>query len=352
MHDQFADWYQPATFGHDRDTIELRWKAVASIVEEIDVQMIAELTRLVFGKRLDRETTLDEFRKYFKEVDQTFQSVGNEEEIIVLAGCVLAALCDRGSIPVLLSILTTSTFGLRKLKVDIDLVKMAEYQLNIQAAKTRHRQTLTKLKTIVEPKEIKDAVQTITDNPDPGHVAQSLKILAPFYQQLVYNQQKVINIFNKSLKQFEVQDEELQILWWIISGWSNMWSTSFEKLHEKVRPILLAKEISIISHENTEPPSIKAIFSRVGIQNGYETTIPDAVTACGVDLLKKIKDSESCPILFPLHFAVARAIETNAKETWVSAWSEVTGIGETASISMINLAMQMYRECKLLGFYS
>ena len=50
------------------------------------------------------------------------------------------------------------------------------------------------------------------------------------------------------------------------------------------------------------------------------------------------------PIIFPVHFAVARALETGADTTWIAGWSKTSGIDKNLKLSQQELALQIYRE--------
>ena len=146
-----------------------------------------------------------------------------------------------------------------------------------------------------------------------------------------------------------IQDEELQILWWVVGEWSIMWERSFNDLDSKARPILLGHEAASMTDNVSELPSMKAVFSRIGIDADFTISIPEAVNACGVEYLKKIDwDGDTCPTLYPVHFAINRAQETGADDTWIAAWEKITNISVSTKISALELAIQMHRERKLI----
>ncbi len=64
------------------------------------------------------------------------------------------------------------------------------------------------------------------------------------------------------------------MLWWMIGQRSTMWDISFEDINENSRPVLLAIEAASMIQEFLESPSLKAIFSRVGISRTMKVTIP------------------------------------------------------------------------------
>jgi hypothetical protein len=137
MHPKFADWYRPVTFGHNKETFELRWQGVEAALEGIEFLEVLELVRLAFGRPTVSIEDVDAFRQHFKTIDPTFLTSGNDYEVQVLAGCALAILCieDGYGSEVPLAILTASACGTRTPKVEIDLIGMASARLNPPAGR-------------------------------------------------------------------------------------------------------------------------------------------------------------------------------------------------------------------------
>ncbi|MBM9514280.1 GTPase-associated system all-helical protein GASH [Desulfogranum marinum] len=160
--------------------------------------------------------------------------------------------------------------------------------------------------------------------------------------------------FHNHLKRIEktiiIQDEELQLLWWMVGEQSTMWGNSFSDIDEKSRPILLAIEAASMTEEFIEPPSLKAVFSRVGISNSSKVTIPDAINSCGEETLKKINNEiKKSSIIFPVHIAAERALETGVNASWIDGWSSISDITKNTELNHQQLALQVYRECKFIS---
>ena len=104
-----------------------------------------------------------------------------------------------------------------------------------------------------------------------------------------------------------------------------------------------------MTDETSEPPSIKAVFSRAAIDGSAEMTIPESINACGVDNLKILASkSAPCSTIFPLHFAISRALETDGNSAWIAAWSKISGIKNETKFTSLDLAVQLFREHKLM----
>jgi hypothetical protein len=61
-----------------------------------------------------------------------------------------------------------------------------------------------------------------------------------------------------------VQDEELNVLWWLHGGHSELAKVPFGELPVAQRPLVLAAELSDLSTILPGPPSLAALLSRAG----------------------------------------------------------------------------------------
>lgn len=335
MHEYFADWYRPMTFNHDDSKIGLRWQGVETALRDMDLEQFLELIRLAFNRQLLSAEIESEFRKYFKAADPAFPSAGNELELRVLAGCVLAVLClesgnDLGAIP--LAILTTSAFNTRSLDIEIELLSMAMERIKSDGNEARKRPDFSFFE---ETEELANGEEAEEEDEDANTEAA------------LEEMKSKINCIQKTLT---IQDEELQMLWWMVGKFSSMWERTFGEIDSKAAPILLAREAAEMTAELSEAPSLKAVFSRIGVGGIAEIAIPEAVNACGAEnLIKLVFSSTPCSTIFPLHFALSRALETKADDTWIPGWCHVSGIDATLTIAPLEIAMQTHRELKLMA---
>jgi len=147
-----------------------------------------------------------------------------------------------------------------------------------------------------------------------------------------------------------MQDEELQMLWWLIGSRSVDLDVPFEKLPPEAKPLFLAKELA----EDTEllpgPPSIKGLLSRAGLP---ETAIDIARVINGADavwLRGFLPEDEPSPVTTPIHYALKRQVETGAGQAWVAGWAAAVGAPTDLSVKSIQLAVLFYRERLLIDF--
>lgn len=325
MHPKFADWYQPVTFGHERDVLQFRWNGIEAILKGIGTLTALDLVLLVFQKDVIDPGNITWIRDHFKHADPTFKSEGNENELCVLAGCVLALACieeDHAIPEAALAILTTSVCNTLVPGLGIDLLGMAQHRIEVEGSADRNRPEFSPLPAPTK-KAFSTVTTSLTESPTLETVTAAINSLISSTTTLTSSLQKEIGKQIELLqKTLSVQDEELQMLWWVVGKRSNLWKKEFDEIDKKARPLLFGYESTILTKLSMESPSLKAVLIRAGIDKGLKLTIPEAINACGVDFLRQISLDVSSPDMFPLLFAIERAIETEADETWIPVWVE------------------------------
>lgn len=353
MHLNFPDWYQPVTFGHDRGTIALRWAGIEGFLKEATTSAMLDLVRFVFFLRTSTNDTLSEVRGQFNAADPTFKTAGNDQELRILAGSILASVCldmnsEHGEI-IALAILTTSACQSRKLELSFDLIGMAIARVKFDAINARKRPQFEKLKIFTHKEAFEKAGTQLLLAWNANGAAEAIKSVGSATEALVDSVQQAVRIkFDQIHALLEIQDEELQLVWWLVGGWSFMWGCNFKDIPAKARPILLSFEAARMTVLTTEMPSLNAIFLRLGIGQNLRLSIPIAVNSCSADHLKNLAPKKSpCPFLFPLTNAIFRASETAGGKTWIDAWENTASVQNSSQIDSLELAIQFYREQKL-----
>ena len=142
-----------------------------------------------------------------------------------------------------------------------------------------------------------------------------------------------------------IQDEELQLLWWLFGGRSETLDRPFAEVPADAQPIVLAAEVAKATQFMPGPASAKPILSRAGLKERKKTAVVVAVNACERDFLGKlVKDVEPSPVTRPLHFAIHRKLEVGDDTSWPAAWSAITGIDADLAVAGVELGNLFYRE--------
>ena len=167
-------------------------------------------------------------------------------------------------------------------------------------------------------------------------------------KQLAETQVSTIRAIDHFLR---VQDEELQMLWWLTGQRSWELDRPFEEIPADARPLVLASDLAANTNFVPGPPSVKGILSRAGLTAHDKTRIADAVnTADSTWLHGLVDDVEPSFVSTPLHAAIKRQLETGAGEAWVAGWAASTEVNDGYALSGLALGNLFYRERLLLLF--
>ena len=81
-----------------------------------------------------------------------------------------------------------------------------------------------------------------------------------------------------------------------------------------------------------------------------KVSLTTAVNGCDIVWLRKIQRENMTP-LTPIHFAISLRLPSPDSTTWLSHWSDVTGIDASSEYSEVEIAELFYQERLLLDAY-
>jgi hypothetical protein len=356
MHKQFPTWMSEFELGANDEARQRRWDGVAQISENADKNEVEALVRLAFKTR--HKPTCDAVRRIigtFGAVDPERPVEDGSREMQVLAGASLIAIlnCDDQDIAAVaaLAITTASLIGSRTLNLPIDLVGEAERCLQSLANLNGNRPDL---KNYVASPAINvnfDAASAkYQQQPDPNGMAAAFKaagdVTRAALQGVMKNQQAAIEATAKIIAQ---QDEELQMLWWLIGGRSWEFDCPFDNVVADAQPLVFAKELADQTTLLPGPISIKSLLSRAGVRT-KETTLANVVGGANADWLDNlVRDLDPSPVTLPIHLAIKRQLEVGTGDAWVPSWAGAVEVPQHQTYLQLALAESFYRERLLLS---
>lgn len=358
IEEKLGDWLRPASMGTDPSWTKNRQAAVVELVGELEDSLITNLIRLVYSRPVDSDDTMLEFRRTFKKHDANFQMSGNDSELLTLSGCTLAVALHSDTVTaakVATMLLAASAGKSRVPAVEIDLVGMAEDKLLGAARAWRQRPQFEISASDWEEPTAEDEDEESGETAEEVEVEQppTVESLAVDSERLEEQCDELVEQQQKMQRLLALQDEEIEILWWLISGWSKTAERSFDEIAVASRAIVIAADLARKNTQPVEMPSLGAIFSRAGVDSSDKFTIPEAVNACGVEVIKRIQEAgTTSATLTPVTLALERALETGCNKDWIVAWSGVTGLDANQAINSANIAMQFYRESLVRSYLS
>jgi hypothetical protein len=145
------------------------------------------------------------------------------------------------------------------------------------------------------------------------------------------------------------QDEELQMLWWLVGQQSWDLDCPFKSLPVASRPLVLGKELAQLTAFAPGPTAVRALLSRAGLADGKRLTLIEAIEAGDQAWLATlVAERTPSPITQPIHFAIRARMENARRDMWVPPWAAATGIEVKHALSPLALGLLFYRERLLL----
>jgi hypothetical protein len=355
MHRDFPRWHAAVALGSEFERKKARWSAISALAENADRPMVEALVRLAFQieRHPPAKPCLDKIHEAFLAADDTFDPKNAARELQVFAGACLQLLLEQKNdigAAAALSVTTAAFAGARIPSLPLDLVALAETALIKIADANRTRPALAISITAPEI-DVEAAIDKVRREPSWESVAQALTSTASSFsaalQALAARQAGAI----KAVDQFiQIQDEELQMLWWLTGGRSFDLDCAFDAVAVEAQPLVLAKELADSTTLLPGPRSIKALLARAGLKERKKLTVAAAINATDASWLSGLVDENPSPVTAPLHFAITRQTEAGGGETWVPNWSTVVGVDGARQIPSVVLAVQLYRERLLVLF--
>lgn len=350
MTTDFARWYAEA-FMDEGARRDMRWKGVVDVAEDADHETVEVLTRLAFPTPVPAsgrksEKLADAYSSLVKAIsggDATFDPSHSGRELQVLAAAVLAQLVS--TMPDAALIVTTASMaGTRKPELPMDLEGLAEEGLANLSERKHVRQDLAEIQ-IASPKINYKANTETLQTMDPIQIQVEFERLhsatSAAIERVVTGQNRVVKAL---LHRQELDEEELQMLWWLTGGYSHVGKKPFLKIEEKVRPLILAHELASMTAVSPGPRSVRAMLQRAGVGTA-KLKLADAVNAHSTEWAKMVSDSSLIsPVTTPIHFALEQRAELASTDTWQAAWAGLTGLPIDLQLPAITLAELFYRE--------
>ena len=356
MHDKFSRWYRAVSLDDGRERRKARWEGVSEIARNADRNTAEGLLRLAHKSRhAPAADVVGAIREAFKATDDTFEMSGNDRELQILAGACLAVMMetdeDVGAVAALIA--TTSGFGgARHPDLPMDLAALGETAIARMGDANRSRPSLEAYLKAPRKLDFDNAATKISEEQTFESVSDAFKLSATTVRATVSQLSKTLASAIDAIDDFlRVQDEELQMLWWLTGQRSSQLDCSFDAIPVDARPLVLANELARHTKFLPGPPSVRGILSRAGLKEHENVRIVDAVKAADCDWLQGlVADVDPSFVSTPLHAAIKRQLETGPGEAWVAGWTASTEVNDDYACSGLELGNLFYRERLLLLF--
>lgn len=358
MHPDFTRWYASIGIVDDPTRYQSRWSGVSAVVQSTDSKDVEALIRLGFKSRQSASVAqVQKIRQAFKVADPAFDMQGNDRELQVMAAASLVALMEKGSdhgAKAALAITTTSLNGIRKPELPMDLPMLAERAI-IQIAETkRRRPDLVKhASTDAINIDFEKSVEKVKASQAGDAISDAFTMAAAemrtAFVEIIRRQTTVVHSIDQVLR---MQDEELQMLWWLTGQRSFDLDCTFDAVSADAQPLVFGKELADNSGFLPGPVSVKALLSRAGLKDRKKIALSTAINAADQQWFQTfMAEIEPSSVSTPIHFGIKRQLEAGLNhDAWITGWAAATDIAENFAVSPLMLARLFYRERLLIRF--
>lgn len=355
MHEDFGTWYSTVSLDDEQELREVRWEGLLTVVRNAEPAALEGLLRLAYRSRHGpRQAVLEEVRQAFRDADDTFPMSGNDRELEVLAGACLAVAMENneetGGIAALAS--TTAAFGgARRPDLPMDLASLGEAAILRIGNLSRKRPDIPHNGSRRGPTcDFSKAAGKAREGTFEA-VAEALELAGTTtrnaMKRIVQSQDEVTDALDRFLR---VQDEELDMLWWLTAKRSEHYNCDFDEIPVDAQPLVLAKELADMTGDLPGPVSILGILSRAGVRADKAIVVVDALNAAEPEWLQRvIGEKTPSPVTTPLHDGIRRQLETGQGRAWTEAWAATVGVSADYGLPGLTLAQLFYRECLLIS---
>lgn len=353
MQADFARWYEAVSLQADAALLEARWKSVQAVAQTTSRAQMEALVRLAFRSR--HPSGASEVAAIRTEMTGETGNPPGDEELCLLAAAALAQLLQKGEANAATAatlVTTTSMGGMRPVQQPMDLVGLAAGAIASQAESSRRRPPIgngTAAPTTVNSADAIANAKTF----DAAHMEAAFTALAAATSTALAGLTRRQQTFEQSvIRHVRIQDEELDMLWWLQGGRSFSMDTAFANIPQEQRPLVLAQELAAITFALPGPIAIAALLARAGTGDVAPTSVVTAVQSVPLDWLKRAipedRDAKVSPITTPIHEAIKRRLEVHGEDTWMAVWASVCEVDQATQLSAARIAELVYREHLLI----
>jgi hypothetical protein len=350
--DDFSRWYAGMSFGEEGGDAEKRLVTVKALIKEATAQTFEALTCLAF--RIKTQMSAPRVAEIRSALTGELPPPG-DEELSLLAGASLALAMesDEGNGPLAAIMVANATCGgLRTLAQPMDLVGISDRAGIRFAEASRRRPSMKATKAPprgLDKTEVEAALKLVSDGNPAAGIQALVSSIDKVFSAAARRQTMAENEFQKYT---QLQDEELDILWWLEGGYCADLQKNFDDLPAEHRPLGISRELATLTKVLPGPTAVHSLFLRAGVKEAPRCSIEDAVQGMPdgwLDLaLNDIEQEAVSPVTTPILFAMSRRKELDGDEGWVPAWSKLTSLEQGVQVEPLRLAEMAYREFLLV----
>lgn len=324
MHNYFGEWYRSAGIPPENIPLAKRWESIEAF--DVDADGVTSLIQLFYQLNLSNPSFPEQFRTAFYKVDPNFQMLGNDRELIVLAGAELIDVIERGTRDV------ADLAGLCVVCASMQNVGAtpAVSQIPEIAAKYLSERSVERASPEKDSAESK-LLQALTAAGAPYDA------LAPEFQKVQL--------------QFPIIAEEANMLWWLVSETSRDLNQRWNELPVGAVCLMSGKELADLTRIMPGPLAAHAFLDRA--VRSDRKKVPSSISIADVvkETPRAWRDkhyqkplSNELNGILPMNQAIRLSIQASDDSAWRPIFETSTGISANAKNAPDAFAYQMFLE--------
>lgn len=332
----------------DDPTLEKRKAATNAAVAAVQPKQIIELVKAALGMAHSAAVIAAVMKPYTD--DTEFNPANQAHAIEILVDCILAQLMETrngNGMVAALAILCGTGIVERTPKHHPELISLANDICG--AGMTATVPTLPKLAKL----RAKIAEQITPVKPDAAAPPQIWTAIKAVFTAAAEDQREDVKFSEDLVQTFKAQQQQVNILWWMLGDWSNELDAPFEKVPAAAAPIIAGLELGHLIVTREIPKSVKAVLHKVLTKSGDINTkhsLIEAVNGCPRDWREKAGFGDlpgEIQDLTPVLLALQSSLATESKDTWQPVYEKAIGIKKFPKEEKLDIAVQVFREILL-----
>lgn len=343
MKADFQSWYEAVQLKLDPQVMEARWAAVQALAASVTDDELEALARAAF--RSD-QTTAATAAVRTKLADKG--GAMPDEEFALLAAATLVVNLQEdhpAAARAATMICTTHFMNLRAPRQPMDLVGLGA-TARIGLARTSRRRPPLELEAMPSLELDTTAAEEAEDTNES--IRQLAGVITQAMQKFADRQ---ADFEERALRYISIQDEELNMLWWLQGGRTRAGEV-FGNVPREQQPFVLARDLAEATFDLPGASAIGSLLARAGIKDDEALEIAAAIQALPIDWLRmalpEVDRHKTSPVTTPLHEGIKRRLEVRGQNSWVAGWAGVCDIDPAARLSPLQLADLFYCEQLLI----
>lgn len=337
MHSLFADWLRESGLDlHDRPLDEW-WQGLEDYCGTLTRSSLLALLRLAVIKEAIETDVPENFREAIKAKDGGFRMRDNLFEVQQLARVAIRSLFENAEVDesegrtAALGLLC-GAFGRNNGKVYGEHTQKAIEFLAKAGDELRIRPKIS-LPSATSEKPVSEA----------GDLNQLKTAVAP----LMSSMHSTIAVLTQRSR---LQDEEINMLWWIFGEQSRDLKVSFQKLAPGEAAIIAAKELADLTVFPPGPVSFEGILCRAISSDSLDRKIKleDVINSLNIEWRNKfvepINSLGDALNICPLHLMIKKSVEATSKKDWPVLLRAACDVSSALKASPRAVAAQFYHE--------